>query len=333
VIVLTTSPGREHIRRDLLNARVWQRLRQTLEAPSSCLRFSDTGDSIRIFPAGDAGRELDDIITAADNAAAGDFILDALRQFSENPDTRVILSIAGGRKTMAALGALAMTLLGRPGDRLCHVLVNPPFDDPRLVPRFCFPDPAVGSYTLPGGSAVPAASARITLCDVPFVRVRVLFAEHLRTVPGTFSLLVERANRSLTAATTPPRIVLEPGPKRCQIGDRALELATPEFILLWLLCERARQAQDLIQGQTELSRLLSDFDARIDSAAMPEKLHWDSKSLEDDEYVRKLASRLRTKLRHEFGSDPSWPLLDPAPERGHYGLRVAPDAIEIGERA
>jgi hypothetical protein len=84
-----------------------------------------------------------------------------------------------------------------------------------------------------------------------------------------------------------------------------------------------------VQGQRELSRAPADFDAHIDGAAMPEKLRWDSSPLESDDYVRRLASRLRTKLRQQFGRDRCWPLLDPAPERGHYGLRVAPGAIEI----
>ena len=321
VIVLTTGPGREAIRRDLLKARVWQRLRHTLEAPASRLRFSDTGDCIRLFPASDADGELEDILTAADNAAVGDFILETLRQFTENPDTRVVFSIAGGRKTMTALGALAMTLLGRPGDRLCHVLVNPPFDSPQLTPRYHFPDPGIAEYVDKEGTLRAAADARITLCDIPYVRTRTLFAEHLKSLPGTFSLLVARANQSMAAAPPQPRIALAPHAQRCEVNGRTVILATSEFILFWMLCERVRQGRGPVQGQAELSNHLGDFDSCISSTSMPEKLHWDSKPFEDDSYVRRLANRLRTKLEQVLGDDPSWPLLDPTPQRGHYGIR------------
>lgn len=333
VIALTTGKGREAIRRDLLASGAWGRLCEVLGASPSRIRFADTGDSVRVFPAADGSRELGDIATAEDSAAVGDVILETLRQFTENPDTRIVLSIAGGRKTMAALGALGMTLLGRPGDRLCHVLVSPPFDDPRLDPHFLFPDPATAAHTLANGTQAPAGDARITLCEIPFVRVRTLFAQHLRVLPGTFSRLVERANRSLEETPCSPPIAMDPARRRCEIDGTAVELSTPEFILFWMLCERTRRREGPLHGQEGLSRALAAFDAGIDSGTMPEKLHWDSAPLEEDSYVRRLASRLRTRLRQGFGAEPFWPLLDPTPERGHYGLRVSPDAIAIAGHA
>jgi len=48
-------------------------------------------------------RELQDIRTPADNEAAADFLLEQVRTIVGNPDTQLIASIAGGRKTMGAL--------------------------------------------------------------------------------------------------------------------------------------------------------------------------------------------------------------------------------------
>lgn len=329
VVALTTLRGREAIRSTLFASGAWERLRRALDAPPSRLRFGDSAECLRLFPSSDAARDLEDIATGQDSAAAGDFILETLRQFTENPDLRVVLSIAGGRKTMAALGALAMTLLGRPGDRLCHVLVPPPFDDPRLEPLFLFPDPGIAGYTLPGAGPVPAAAARVTLCDIPFVRVRTLFAERLGCPPGTFSRLVERANQSLGAAVPAPRLELDPRTNACRLNGRSCRLATSEFLLLWLLAERARQGCPLVQGCQELSKALMEFHARIPDASFPEKLHWDSGPIERNDFVLRLVSRLKSALRRLLGADPGWPLIDPAPERGHYGLRLPPAAVDI----
>jgi CRISPR-associated protein (TIGR02584 family) len=101
------------------------------------LRFGTTGDDILVFArSGPTGRsiELADIRTPADNHAAADFLLEKLRQFTENDDVRLVCSLAGGRKTMGALLYAGLSLIGRDTDRLTHVLVNEPFDDPRRQP-------------------------------------------------------------------------------------------------------------------------------------------------------------------------------------------------------
>jgi CRISPR-associated protein (TIGR02584 family) len=125
---------------------VWDALLEALQkrriAIKGKLRFGTTADDIRVFTRADArGRsvELEDIRTPADNEAAADFLLDALRPFTENEDVRLVCSLAGGRKTMGALLYACLSLIGREDDRLTHVLVNEPFDDPRLQPRFYFP--------------------------------------------------------------------------------------------------------------------------------------------------------------------------------------------------
>jgi CRISPR-associated protein (TIGR02584 family) len=83
-------------------------------------------DHVRLLPTSDGSADLQDIVTSEDSLSAADFIMRSLRKITEDPTTRVIASIAGGRKTMAAILASCMVLLGRSQDRLCHVLVNPP---------------------------------------------------------------------------------------------------------------------------------------------------------------------------------------------------------------
>jgi CRISPR-associated protein (TIGR02584 family) len=329
VVVITTRRGSEAIRRDLLASGVWERLRATLLAPPRLLRFGSSSASIRLLPAPMGVDDADDIATSTGSACAGDFILDTLRQFTENPDVRVVFSIAGGRKTMAVLGALAMTLLGRPADRLCHVLVNPPFDSPGLVPRFAFPDPTVAHYSL-AGTVVPAGDARITLCDIPYVRVRQLFVEHLDVLPGTFTNLVDRANRCVALSPRQPRVLLDPARFLCSVQGVDIALSVSEYLMFWMLCDRAWRGEARIVGCERLAEQLTAFDCAVTPERMPAKLHWvDSSFIEDRERVRRLASRLRLKLKEVLGRFPSWPLVDPVPVRGEYGLLASSSAIQI----
>jgi CRISPR-associated protein (TIGR02584 family) len=117
VVVVTTQAGAKAVSQELFTpARhgaadtVWERLRHQLKAEgydvSGRLQFGTTGDDLRVFtvPDPDSAQscQLTDIRSPADNRAAADFLLDQLRQFTENPDLTIIASVAGGRKTMSA---------------------------------------------------------------------------------------------------------------------------------------------------------------------------------------------------------------------------------------
>jgi CRISPR-associated protein (TIGR02584 family) len=74
------------------------------------------------------GRALDDIRSLQDNQDAADTITSLVRTFSADPDSALHVSIAGGRKTMGFYVGYALSLFGRPQDRLSHVLVSEPFE-------------------------------------------------------------------------------------------------------------------------------------------------------------------------------------------------------------
>ena len=124
---------------------------------------------------------------------------------------------------MSALGALCMTLLGRERDRLCHVLVNPPFDNSLLSPPFYFPDPAVDSYALADDGTHAPEEACIRLCEVPFVRTRYLFSSEQNRLPGTFSRLVVSANETVSRSV-PVAISLDPPKCALILEERTVPL-------------------------------------------------------------------------------------------------------------
>jgi len=76
----------------------------------------------------DHQEKLADIRTPAENAAAADTITALVAQLTEDTDTALHVSIAGGRKTMGFYLGYAFSLFARPQDNLSHVLVSSPFE-------------------------------------------------------------------------------------------------------------------------------------------------------------------------------------------------------------
>ena len=118
VIAVTTTTGRDSIKHHLFTPlsrfsgqTAWDTLRHALEEKgfdiTGRLRFGTTADDIRVITALDlvSGQsvELADLRSPSDSAAAADYLLEQVRAVVENPDTELIASIAGGRKTMGAL--------------------------------------------------------------------------------------------------------------------------------------------------------------------------------------------------------------------------------------
>jgi len=82
------------------------------------------------------GDELDDIRTEQDHERVADTLTETIRRITENDDTSLHVSIAGGRKTMGYYAGYTLSLFGRPQDSLSHVLVSEPFEG---LDNFYFP--------------------------------------------------------------------------------------------------------------------------------------------------------------------------------------------------
>ena len=143
IVVLTTKSGKDALREAVMSGApsVWERLKAALRtekiAIAGKLVFGDT--SIRVIP-DENGNEAGDLRTGADNLHAADFMLGEIRKYTEDTETTILSSIAGGRKTMSALLFSCMTLLGREQDKVYHVLLPPEFEQ-GVEPPFFFPEP------------------------------------------------------------------------------------------------------------------------------------------------------------------------------------------------
>ena len=356
VIAVTTMPGKARIEAELFtpspahgNRTVWQALRETIfeqsrltrsstraESPSEKSAIPDPKceiddllifDEVRLITSRNAklGRSfpLEDIRLPADNDVAADFILEELRKLTENADTQVIASLAGGRKTMGALLYAALSLLGRPEDRLTHVLVSEPFEDPSLTPRFFFPTSPDTLHQHPRtGSVYRGDTAQLWLADVPFVRLRELFPKQLGRYPGTFSALVQAYAQRIEEMVAPPDVTLDSEDLSLRVNGRRVALALREFALFSFLCERCRDGAPPYRQQKDAVDNFKTWLAKWGQRFAPFTRHrelveaW--RDL-DEQDLRKQLSGARKKFKAAGLHRLQTFLL---PQRGAFGIRV-----------
>lgn len=352
VIVVTTSDGRRQLESQLFTPEPrfggrcpWDALREALAAAghdlAGRLRFGATGDDVRVMtvtdPATGRSRELTDLRTPGDNEAAADFLLDQVRAIVANPDTRLIASLAGGRKTMGALLYACLTLAGRETDRLTHVLVSEPFETLR---GFWFPGqpggPLAGRVAPSEASAQPhdPAAAQVQLADVPFVPLRNLFQRELGRPAGRFSLLVESCREQVRQrAGENIRLVAEQGRPEIEVNGTRVRLAPREHVVLLFLASRAKQGEPPFGSYTEAVDALNDFREHLRTSASPRDLsdwrHGDSlrSRFDDDQDLRKAVSSLREKLNAAGGN--ARLLIPCLPERGRFSLTLSAPLVHL----
>jgi len=297
VVAITTVTGRECINSQLLESGGWNRLNETLKSEGleveGKLAFG-ASDSIRVI--GDGKRDFDDLATPEQNDVAADFILKVFRQYTEDSGTRVIVSIAGGRKSMSALMMSCMSLLGRKQDRVCHVLVNEPYER-RMEPPFLFPEKGV-KHRL-GEKSYPSIKARPELSDIPFVRVRGWYEKEFKNVPPSYMQLVNKVQGVAPKPANYPNVKLDAKKGTLLIDSQLVRMSPSEFALSYQMLVRIKEGH-LPESWYDLE---SDIDKLLE-LKVPTSVDWfhtfKDSGKSDVEDFRKWASSARAKIKKAF---------------------------------
>ena len=319
VVVITTVTGEYCLKKELMDSGIWTSLKKNVQCEIS---FSLNHEHLRLLPDDDGNAA--DVTDSRSVDRAASFILDVLRQYTENSDVKITFSIAGGRKSMSAVSALCMSLLGRRGDRLCHILVNPPFDDPALIPKFYFPIQGQ-IHTDREGETFYSATARLELSYLPFVHCRYLIENELKRLPGDYSRMVALANSNAETAGVMPELELDPANQRIRIGMIELKLPLQEFLLYWMLAERCKSNKAFLLGKMELYEEFVDF-VEYSRTKLPRKFYFSCADIRDRSQQATLYKRisdLTATLRKASVSE----FFLPTPKRGVYGLDLTPGKI------
>ena len=353
IVVITTTEGRDTLVRELLSPTehcVWDQLRHRLEALghdlAGRLQFGPTPHDIRVFTIFDPklkrNRELADIGSEQENAAAADFIMETVRGLAMDDGVRLVASIAGGRKTMSALLFSVMSLLGKEDDLLTHILINEPFESRGLKPRFYFPpaEPVTHSGANREGNPISISSekANVQLGRIPFVALRNLFERDLKK-KQSYSRLVRacqftveeyaRRNVRLTVWRSKPQI---------GINSRIVKLKPPQHVLMLFLADGVKQGKPLLSLYTSAMKPLQEFSEILFRERKDDFLDWRSEarfsetireqiSNNDDQWLRRLRDTLIDALE-DAGSEGN-DLAKLLPRKGRFHLYLPASSITL----
>ncbi len=269
--ILSTVRGAENARLNLLSEKPgWFR---RLCADYALPKIAFDEGSIHVMRSA-SGTPLEDIRDDEDNRAAADFLTEHVRKLTADDQASLHVSIAGGRKSMGFFLGYALSLFGRPQDRLSHVLVSSPFESHH---DFYYPSPVTRVLQTPK-QTLDAKNATVWLGDIPFVRMREGLPEGLLTGESRFPELVLAAQRSLAA----PSLVIDLTEHGATIraGSVDVEMAPADAAFYLLLVQAA------VEGRT-----LRWTDADLAPAYLREYARFARDSVRYDEAAKRLADK------------------------------------------
>lgn len=235
IVVFITKSGKDLLIQKLFDDGVWNEMRSNLKREKieidGKLVFGAT--SIRVIPDAE-GNEIEDLRTGDDNLRAADFMLSQLRQYTEDSETELHVSIAGGRKTISALLFSCMTLLGREQDKVYHVLLPPEFEQ-GVEPPFVFPEPGKTYTAKATGKKYKANKVQSELFEVPFVRMRGWYQEKFKSIPPSYRTLISKVQTIAPPAVTYPEIEIDAWNGWVTLNGRQVAMSRPCFAMLLLL--------------------------------------------------------------------------------------------------
>ena len=279
------------------------------------------------------GHPLEDIRSREDNRRAADTITAVIRELSRDDGSALHVSIAGGRKTMGFYVGYALSLYGRAQDRLSHVLVNAPFESHQ---GFFYPPPTshiVRVHT--DGRSYDARDARVTLADIPFVRLREALGRDLLGGSASFSAVVEEAQR----AVPPVGLVLDPETGTVTAGGETMQLKPSRFALYWMLAERALRGRPAAHWSEDgFMKKLLDYYGRVENPYSGDYERVErAYQLGNPRYIVAPAkSHINRELRERLGERRAAPYLihsldtiSGTSRKKRFGLRLQPSTIRI----
>ena len=190
VQVLTTGKGMTQIRATLLTGGWFKRLCSDYSLPE--IKFDES--TLHVI-CNEQGEELEDLKTLKDNEFSANQICGIIKQYTQDSQVSLHVSIAGGRKTMGFYAGYALSLYGRAQDSMSHVLVSQDFEQ---ASEFYYPT-TYEYYVKKHNSneRLDAREAQVYLANIPFVRMKdAILPKHQLKKDDGFVEVVDKINES-----------------------------------------------------------------------------------------------------------------------------------------
>ncbi len=333
--IVTTAEGRHRAALRLLDPKEGHLRRFAEDFGCPGLASALPEKNIHVFTAAD-GTPLNDIETEEGNAAAADMITSIVRDLTARPETRLHVSIAGGRKTMGFLVGYALSLFGRRQDELSHVLVDPPFEG---NPQFFYPPPENRVLFDRYGRPVNTDDANVRLALIPFVRLRGGLPRELLRGHAGYSDVIASAQLQFTE----PALEIRLEQRQALFGGVPVPLP-PRILafLCWMARLRHNGGEDgFIQGMDIDALAILECYRKIPmkpaegarSEHLLRELAHSGGPEERKAWFDQVKSRYHSALRKALGEAGALPYR--LTSRGHrpstrFGLTLEPDSISIG---
>lgn len=333
---ITTAAGARTLRETLLGEEQSSPYAALLTdyLKHASIAFADTPDHVHVISRDK--RALEDIEDPDDSSAAANAILEVVAQLSVDRACAIHASIAGGRKTMGFYLGYALSLLGRPQDRLSHVLVSKPFEDHR---GFFFPPLEPRDLTMRDGKTRSTEEAKISLAPINVV----MFAEGLREKIVQqklgFDALVKQAQSDLV----PQPVLISPAARAIEVNEARVTLEPSDMAWYLYLAQRRRDLvaePGLIQPGMVRIHKIADRNLGIDGGSLRAahlRVGINYKAAEvDPDSIKPKFSAINKALRRGFVASVANRLAiigpgDRGARDGQYGLlNLDPHLIRIG---
>ena len=274
------------------------------------------------------GAPLADIRSVADNARVADQLIETVRHFTADPECALHVSLAGGRKTMGYYAGYALSLFGRPQDRLSHVLVSEPFEQSW---NFFYPTPYSRVIETQDKKLADTRDAEVTLAPIPFVRLREGLPGRLLQGEATFGETVAAAQRALQ----PPALIIDLANQRLQAAGEVITLAAAPLAFYSLFARRCEQGEPALSWRDPglAAAYLAEYAALVGEASGDYERAETAlaNGMSDDDFDQRKA-RTNRALRERLGEQLAAPyLIQTQGRRPHSesSLGLAPAAIRF----
>lgn len=258
VHLITTQQGRSNAIGQLLNekTRIFEQLLSDYAVVQPVLFDQNT---IHIIE--HSGKQLEDLRTPDENQAAADCISEKIRQFTQDENIELHVSLAGGRKTMGFYAGYALSLFGRAQDKLSHVLVSDRYESS----DFYYPAPIPDTHWIKArdGSTLDTHRAQVWLADIAFVRMRDGLPEKLLKGGSSFSETITLANK----ASGHIKFIVNPLAGQVECNGEIVNIEKALMPLLTWAAERHIQKlppiEALVEGDKDKERVYANELLRI----------------------------------------------------------------------
>lgn len=323
--LITTAEGAKRARLALLSEKPgwFRRLLQDHSLPS--VQFGP--QNIHLLK--DAlGKPLSDIRTPEDNKCTADFITERVREITDM-NSELHVSIAGGRKTMGYYLGYALSLFGRPQDRLSHVLVSEPFES---CWDFFYPTPYSQVITTRDSKLADTADAEVTLAQIPFVSLRGGLPKRLQKGHASFSQTVEVAQRALQ----PAELIIDLENRRLSVAREIVCLPPADMAFYSLFARRRKEGKHHVRWTDpsiadeylgEYARIVGQFSSAYESAG--QRL----KDGATKEWFEERKSKTNGQLKNILGETLAGPYLIESKggkPKTCFGLALKSESIRFG---